>query len=45
MMHRRRGVLLDAIGITDVALTDSSWRKEKVMEVLPLFRLLREPGV
>ena len=38
-----RGMLLDAIGVTEVALTDSSWRKEKVMPELPLFRLLREP--
>jgi Tat protein secretion system quality control protein TatD with DNase activity len=38
-------MLLDAIGITDVALTDSSRRKEKVMPELPLVRLLRESGV
>ena len=40
-----RGMLQDAIGITEVALTESSGRKEKVEPELPLFRLLREPGV
>lgn len=40
-----RGMLLDAISVADVALTDSSGQKEKVVPELPLFRLLKEPGV
>ena len=38
-----RGMLLDAVGIADMALTDGSKQKEKLPEP-PLFRLLKEPG-
>jgi hypothetical protein len=40
-----RGMLLDAIGTIDVALTASSKRMDKGVPELPLFRLLRERGV
>ena len=39
-----RGMLLDAIGITDVALADGVGRKEQLEPELPLFRPLKERG-
>jgi hypothetical protein len=39
-----RGMLVDAVGIADMALTDGSEQKEKVVPEPPLFRLLKEPG-
>ena len=39
-----RGMLWEAIGITDVALADGGGRKEQLEPELPLFRPLKERG-
>jgi hypothetical protein len=39
-----RGMLWDAIGITDVALADGGGRKEQLEPELPLFRPLKVRG-
>ena len=39
-----RGMLLDAIGLTDVTLADGGERKERLEPELPLFRPLKERG-
>ena len=39
-----RSMLLDAIGITDAAISDGGERKEKLEPEPPLFRPLQERG-